>query len=156
MSLLTAAKRQPSSFLDWPALAPPEGVESNFNTRNNLQGWSYAITITTFAFATTSVMMRTYTKARIIRKMNIVDCLSIVPSKIFYTDYDQTLSLYPGSVKAKGRWSFAEFAKIFFTANFLLSMIDIAKGVWGLHQWDMRVRDISSLIYVQPTQPTIG
>ena len=62
------------SLLDQPAGLPPAGITPNFDTpqnHNTVQDVTSALTI---SFATCAVLIRIYTKRRLLRSINYEDC----------------------------------------------------------------------------------
>ncbi|TRX97450.1 hypothetical protein FHL15_001728 [Xylaria flabelliformis] len=103
------------ALLDGPALAPPPGVEPQFDNPPNLKLATDAVPITSLIVATLVLMMRIYTRISVVRRFNIADYSVIVGWGVFVA--------YVGIFLAAGRLS------------------------PGIHQWDVRLRDLSPILY---------
>ena len=57
--------------IDFPALAPPEGVESNFDRIENRNGLAIGIITTTMVIGTICVGLRLYARAYLLRKVGL-------------------------------------------------------------------------------------
>lgn len=60
--------------LDGPAMAPPPGVKPNFVNPPNLEKEFYVDLILCLTISVLVVCMRMWTKARLVRKIQIEDC----------------------------------------------------------------------------------
>ena len=67
-------QEQIQSLLLQPAAKPPVGQVSNFQNPPNLDGPVITVTALCIAIATLAVLMRTYTKALLIRSLAYEDC----------------------------------------------------------------------------------
>ena len=65
--------------LDGPAMAPPPGVKPNFVNPPNLEKEFYADLILCLTISVLVVCMRMWTKARLVRKVQIEDCKKLPP-----------------------------------------------------------------------------
>ena len=65
---------QLEALLNGPALAPPPGVTPQLNNPPSYRAATTAIPTVCLIVATLAVSMRVYTRARIIRVVNIADC----------------------------------------------------------------------------------
>ena len=68
------------ALLNGPALTPPEGVEPNFNGSSNTFALYLGITVTCVVFATLAVGSRLYAKARVMKRLHLEDCKSVLIS----------------------------------------------------------------------------
>ena len=62
------------SLLDEPAGLPPAGITPNFDTPRNHNTVQYVTSALTISFATCAVLIRIYTKRRLLRSTNYEDC----------------------------------------------------------------------------------
>lgn len=67
-------------LLNGPAMAPPLGTKPNFVNPPNLEKEFYIDLILCLAISVLVVCMRIWTKARVMRKVQIEDCKSLVPA----------------------------------------------------------------------------
>ena len=66
-----------SDPLQEPALATPPNVRSQFpTTHSNEQAWFYVCATLSTVIPGTLLLLRLYTKWRIIRKLDVTDCLT--------------------------------------------------------------------------------
>ena len=70
---------QIQALLNGPALAPPKGVEPNFENPSNLNTACYAILLSAIVATTTVLCLRLYTRVLIIRKVTLDDCAAMFP-----------------------------------------------------------------------------
>ena len=70
-------QEQIQSLLLQPAAKPPVGVASNFNNPPNLDRPVVTVVTLCIAIVALAILMRTYTKALIIRSIAYEDCKSI-------------------------------------------------------------------------------
>ena len=70
------AQEQIQSLLLQPAAKPPVGQASNLNNPPNLDGPVVAIITLCMTIATLAILMRTYTKALLVRSLAYEDCKS--------------------------------------------------------------------------------
>lgn len=68
--------------LDGPAMTPPPGVKPNFVNPPNLEKEFYIDLILCLTISVLVVCMRMWTKARLVRKVQIEDCKKL-PSPVF-------------------------------------------------------------------------
>ena len=68
---------QIEALLKGPALAPPNGVEPNFENPSNLNTACYAIILSCLVVTTTVLCLRLYTRVLIIRKVTLDDCAAM-------------------------------------------------------------------------------
>ncbi len=64
-------------LLNFPAMAAPPGVKPNFVDPPNLRGHYLVTIVSTVMISTCAILVRTYTKFRIIRKVGWEDCMTI-------------------------------------------------------------------------------
>lgn len=65
--------------LDGPAIVPPPGVKPNFFNPPNLEKEFYVDLILCLTISVLVVCMRMWTKARLVRKVQIEDCKKLPP-----------------------------------------------------------------------------
>lgn len=63
------------TLFDGPAMKPPTGVKPDFNHPANKQGYFILTFVLTVAVSTLAIIIRMYTKVRIIRKVGWEDCM---------------------------------------------------------------------------------
>ena len=73
-----------------PALAPPPGVTPNFINPPSRAPETYPIGYTLFALTSVGVVARIYTKAVVMKKINLEDCT--LPTEYFKTTTCLTIS----------------------------------------------------------------
>ena len=69
-------QEQIQTLLLQPAAKPPLGLASNLNNPPNLDGPVVAVITVCITIATLAILMRTYTKALLIRSLAYEDCKS--------------------------------------------------------------------------------
>jgi hypothetical protein len=73
--IMTSQDALREKFLNGPALAPPPGVVAGFDQPRVLsQAALYGIAVMMFILATSTVAIRVYTKAFMVKKLSIDDC----------------------------------------------------------------------------------
>ena len=61
-----------------PALGTPPGVVSHFpTTRSSIQAWFYVTGTLSAVVPGSLLLLRFYTKWRIVRKLDLIDCLTL-------------------------------------------------------------------------------
>lgn len=70
--------------LDGPAMAPPPGIIPNYVDPPNLEKEFYIDLILCLTISVLVVSMRMWTKARLLRKVQIEDCKKLLPAFFFF------------------------------------------------------------------------
>lgn len=70
--------------LDGPAMAPPPGIIPNYVDPPNLEKEFYIDLILCLTISVLVVSMRMWTKARLVRKVQIEDCKKLPPARFFF------------------------------------------------------------------------
>lgn len=70
---------QQELLLDGPALAPPTGVDSNFDNPDNNNGLAYGVIAACVAVATLCLMIRGYARLVLFKKLKPEDCTLLCP-----------------------------------------------------------------------------
>lgn len=84
-------------LLNGPAMAPPPGITPNFVNPPNLEKEFYIDLILCLTISVLAVCMRMWTKARVMRKVQIEDCKSMPPADaLFFASFP--FSLLPCAV----------------------------------------------------------
>jgi hypothetical protein len=122
-----------SSILDLPALAPPPGVEPNFENPESLQHPELAVL--QFVIATVAVIIRLYTKQFIVGRLLSEDCKLV--SQHEHTDY-VLIDL--------SDWVLVAWL-VFIGFQVLAFMIE--ELPLGVHQWNLTIRDALKMAKVR-------
>jgi hypothetical protein len=63
------------TIMDHPAMEPPEGVQPNFEDPPNHNELGFATVTPAFTVAAIVVLLRVYAKVRIIKRLDLEDCM---------------------------------------------------------------------------------
>lgn len=74
MSTSTLSPEQLEALLDGPALAPPPGVIPRIENPRSLIATGWGVSVACIVVATAAILLRVFTKTRIIRQVNLADC----------------------------------------------------------------------------------
>ncbi|KAF2655103.1 hypothetical protein K491DRAFT_599588 [Lophiostoma macrostomum CBS 122681] len=69
------------TLLQQPAMAPPPGIQANFDDPYNLRSSSLARNVSIMIISNLAVWMRLFTKFKIVRKLHVEDCKTLRLSK---------------------------------------------------------------------------
>lgn len=78
---LSAVATTTLALLEGPALTPPNGVIPSVTNRSDEQHWYYVCVSFCTVVPGVLLLLRLYTKLRIVRKVDLTDC-PIQPSKL--------------------------------------------------------------------------
>ena len=148
--------------LQEPALQTPSGVISQFpTTYSSEQAWFYVAATLSAVVPGTLLLLRLYTKIRIVRNVDLIDC-STPPFRVLaerefsLTDLCRSCHVIIcelASGKPKSQRIHTSFlthvqkSQLFLIVLIIVARLGFAQGA-GVHQWNLPMHNLNALQYV--------
>ena len=151
--------------LQAPALQAPSGVISQFpTTHSSDQAWFYVAATLSAVVPGTLLLLRLYTKLRIVRNVDLIDCatlpfLTLTEREYPLTDVCRSCRIIVCELASRTPESQRDHTKflthvrkyqLFLIVLIVVARLGFAQGA-GVHQWNLPLHNLNSLQYVSHT-----
>lgn len=152
MSRTTSSAFATLTALDGPALLPPPGVTSHLTNSSSQQNWYYVFISLCTVIPGVLLLLRLYTKIRIVRKLDLTDCLyhltlSLTHPLIRIYRYHYFRICTNADIVLLCEWDSNTDLKLFMIGLIVIGREIIDEG-GAVHQWNVQLKHLIKMQFV--------